>query len=91
MPHTLDSQPWTRPRSDSSYMSPASVFTVDCTPPAPIPCSPRNRIRLTIVVEEAQSAEPARKMTVPVMRTGLRPHWSASLPCTGMVTVWVSR
>ena len=91
MPHTLDSQPCTRPRSDRSYRSPASVFTVACTPPAPIPCSPRNKIRLTMVVEDAQRADPARKMMVPVMRTGLRPHWSASLPCTGMVTVWVSR
>src|SRR2546425_804725 len=28
IPHTLDSQPWTRPRSSSRYRSPASVFTV---------------------------------------------------------------
>jgi hypothetical protein len=41
--------------------------------------------------DAAQSAEPARKMIVPPISTGLRPHWSASRPCTGIVTVWVSR
>jgi hypothetical protein len=80
IPHTLDSQPWTRPRSSSSYRSPASVLTVAMIEPAPSPCSPRKQIRLTMFHDDAHSADPARKMMVPAIRTGLRPHWSASLP-----------
>jgi len=80
IPHTLDSQPWTRPRSFSSYRSPASVLTVAMIEPAPRPCSPRKQIRLTMLQDAAHSADPARKMTVPMIRIGLRPHWSASLP-----------
>ena len=41
--------------------------------------------------DKAHSAEPARKTRVPPISTGLRPYWSASRPCTGIVTVWVSR
>ena len=29
---------------------------------------------------DAHSADPARKMMVPMIRIGLRPHWSASFP-----------
>jgi hypothetical protein len=80
IPHTLDSQPWTRPRSFSSYRSPASVLTVAMIAPAPTPCRPRKQIRLTMSHDDAHNAEPARKMTVPMIRIGSRPHWSASLP-----------
>ena len=80
IPHTLDSQPCTRPRSFSSYRSPASVLTVAMIAPAPTPCRPRKPIRLTMFHDAAHSADPARKTIVPKIRIGLRPHWSASLP-----------
>jgi hypothetical protein len=79
-PHTLDSQPCTRPRSSRSYRSPASVLTVAMIDPAPRPCSPRKQIRLTMLQADAHSADPARKIMVPATRIGLRPHRSASLP-----------
>ena len=80
IPHTLDSQPWTRPRSSSRYRSPASVLTVAMVAPAPSPCSPRKTIRLTMLHADAHSADPVRKMMAPMIRIGLRPHWSASFP-----------
>ena len=80
IPHTLDSQPWTRPRSSRSYRSPARVLTVAMIDPAPRPCSPRKQMRLTMLQADAHRADPARKIRVPVIRIGLRPHRSASLP-----------
>jgi hypothetical protein len=49
-------------------------------PPAPSPWSARNRISWIIVCERPESIDPARKITIAAMNTGLRPSMSPSLP-----------
>ena len=41
--------------------------------------------------DSAQKPEKVRNTMMPTIRTGLRPHWSASFPQTGIDTVCVSR
>ena len=72
-PHTLDSQPCTRPRSCRSNRSPATVFAVDSTAPAPRPCSPRKAISASMFHAAPASAEPRTNTTTPMHRIGLRP------------------
>ncbi len=48
--------------------------------PAPSPCRPRNPINETMFQDSDDAADPARKIRVPVISTGLRPNRSDSLP-----------
>ncbi len=41
--------------------------------PAPMPWMPRNRISWPMFCERPDSAEPTRKMTMPIMNIGFRP------------------
>lgn len=68
--------------------------------PPPMPCMARNTISCTMPgtprmvpnsPEIPDSHEPARKMVMPVISTGLRPKMSPSLPQIGTITVEVSR
>lgn len=67
------------------------MFTVAMIELAPSPCRPRNAINVVMFHASADTAEPSRKIRVPMIRIGLRPNTSASLPYSGMVTVCASR
>ncbi len=59
--------------------------------PAPMPWIPRNRISMVMFWLRPDSADPIRKITMPVMNIGLRPYRSDSLPQNGTLIVLVSR
>lgn len=56
------------------------VCTVPWRAPPPSPCTTRKAISAAMFQAPAQASEPARKSTIPVIRTGLRPKVSESLP-----------
>ena len=59
--------------------------------PAPMPWMPRKRISMPMFWLSPDRAEPTRKMTMPIMKIGLRPYRSDSLPQNGTLIVLVSR
>ena len=59
--------------------------------PAPMPWRPRNRMSMLMFWLRPDSAEPVRKITMPIMNTGLRPYRSDSLPQNGTLIVLVKR
>ena len=59
-------------------------------PPAPSPWIARNMISSAIVWDRQASADPARKITIAVMNSRLRPYMSPSLPYSGVVMVEAS-
>ena len=61
------------------------------SPPAPTPCSARKPISWPMVCERPASIEPARKIRIAAMKTGLRPSMSPSFPYSGVETVAASR
>ena len=75
------------PRSRGDTMSPMVAITPTIRPPAPSPCSARNKISWSIVCERPDSADPIRKITIAVISQRLRPYWSPSLPYSGVVIV----
>jgi hypothetical protein len=83
--------PCTRARSSTVYMSPTIVMLIGWTAPAPIPCTARNTMRLSMLQAAPHSTEPRRNAPIPKNMIGLRPKTSASFPYSGTVTAWVSR
>ncbi len=79
--------PWYRPRSRGGTRSPMIAIAPTSNPPAPSPCNARNPISCPMVCAAPDSAEPARKTTIEVRNTPLRPYRSPTLPHSGVETV----
>jgi hypothetical protein len=90
-PKTAPKRPWYLPRSAGVNMSPITASATGKSEPAPMPWSPRKKISIPMFWLRPESADPRRKITMPVMKTGLRPKRSESLPQNGTLIVLVSR
>ena len=71
------------PRSAGGKTSPTTVKALDIRNPAPPPCTPLDRISWTIFCEMPDRTEPARKISIPAMNSGLRPYISETRPTMG--------
>lgn len=60
------------------------AMTPTIRPPAPRPWMARNPINCPMSCAMPLSAEPARKITIEVMKAPLRPYMSPSLPHRGV-------
>ena len=73
MPNTAPNRPWYLPRSAGVNRSPMTARATGKIEPAPMPWRPRNRMSCVIVWLRPDSAEPTRKIPIPIMKIGLRP------------------
>jgi hypothetical protein len=61
-------------------MSATVVCTIGTMPPPPMPCSVRPTISITMLLDTAQSAEPAMNSPMAASIMARRPWMSESLP-----------
>ena len=73
MPKTAPNSPWYLPRSAGVNMSPMIASATGNSEPAPMPWMPRKRISIPMFWLSPDRAEPMRKITMPIMKIGLRP------------------
>ena len=59
--------------------------------PAPMPCTARKMINVSMLHANPHSTDPTRNAAIPANITGRRPTTSDSLPYSGVVTAVVSR
>ena len=84
MPAAFDRSCWGKARN-------TIVCETGIRKPPPIPCSARNRIRLSMFQAIAQSSEPPVKKASARMKMRFVPKRSPAQPLTGMATATASR
>ena len=89
-PNTAPSAPWYLPRSRSGMTSPISAVAVTASPPAPMPWTARNAIRVVMSQAMPQKNEPTMKIRTESWNTRLRPNRSPNLPARTVETVSAS-
>ena len=73
MPKTAPNRPWYLPRSFGVNRSPMTARATGNSEPAPMPWMPRKRMSMPMFWLRPDRAEPIRKITMPIMKIGLRP------------------
>ena len=73
MPKTAPKRPWYLPRSWGVNRSPMTASATGNNDPAPMPWMPRKRMSIPMFWLSPDRAEPMRKITMPIMKIGLRP------------------
>ncbi len=73
MPNTAPNRPWYLPRSAGVNRSPMTARATGKSEPAPTPWMPRKMMSWAMVWLRPDSAEPTRKIPMPIMKIGLRP------------------
>ena len=71
-------------------MSAMSTWLSAASPPAPMPCTARNAMRVVVSCEKPAAAVASTKMTIASWKSSLRLKRSASLPQTGVEIAVVS-
>ncbi len=79
-PNTAPNRPWYLPRSWGVNRSPMTARLMGNSAPAPSPWMPRKMMSWVMFWLRPDSAEPIRKIVMPIISNGLRPYRSDSLP-----------